>query len=51
MAQVVVLVGLPGAGKTTFFRQWFAETHTHVSKDNLRNHARPTRRQRHRRYS
>jgi predicted kinase len=29
----VLLVGLPGAGKTTFFRERFAATHVHVSKD------------------
>jgi len=45
MLEVVVLVGLPGAGKSTFFRQRFAETHAHVSKDNFRNHPRPGRRQ------
>lgn len=28
-----MLVGLPGAGKTTFFRERFAATHVHVSKD------------------
>jgi len=31
--EVVILVGLPGAGKTTFYRQYFAATHTHISKD------------------
>jgi predicted kinase len=31
----VILVGLPGAGKTTFFRDRFAATHRHVSKDNF----------------
>jgi predicted kinase len=30
---VVILVGLPAAGKTTFFQQRFAATHVHVSKD------------------
>lgn len=35
-AELVVLVGLPGAGKTTFFGQRFAGTHVHVSKDVLR---------------
>jgi hypothetical protein len=29
--ELVLLVGLPGAGKTSFFRQRFAETHVHVS--------------------
>jgi hypothetical protein len=33
--QVVVLVGLPGAGKTTFFEQRFAPGHRLVSKDRL----------------
>lgn len=32
---VIVLVGLPGAGKTTFYRSRFAATHEHVSKDNF----------------
>ena len=45
MVEVVVLVGLPGAGKTTFFRQRFAATHAHVSGDNFQSHARPARRQ------
>ena len=31
--ECVILVGLPGAGKTTFFRQRFASTHAHISKD------------------
>jgi hypothetical protein len=44
--EVVILVGLPGAGKTTFFRERFAESHVHISKDNLRNNRRPERRQR-----
>jgi predicted kinase len=29
----VLLVGLPGSGKTTFYRRRFAATHTHISKD------------------
>jgi len=44
--QLVLLIGLPGAGKTTFFRERFAETHAHVSKDNFPNHRRPAKRQR-----
>src|SRR6185312_12660740 len=31
--ECVILAGLPAAGKTTFFRRWFAATHRHVSKD------------------
>ena len=31
--ECVLLVGLPGSGKTTFFRARFANTHAHVSKD------------------
>jgi predicted kinase len=33
--EVVILVGLPGSGKTSFFRSRFAATHAHVSKDLL----------------
>ena len=44
--ELVVLVGLQGSGKTTFFRERFAATHQHVSKDNFRNNSRPARRQR-----
>jgi predicted kinase len=43
--EVVILVGLPGAGKTTFFRQRFADTHAHVSKDLMTNNRRPGHRQ------
>src|SRR5437870_2309932 len=31
--ECVILVGLPGAGKTKLFRERFAKTHLHVSKD------------------
>jgi predicted kinase len=34
--ELVVLIGLPGAGKSTFFQQRFAATHQLVSKDLLR---------------
>jgi predicted kinase len=43
--ECVILIGLPGAGKTTFFRERFADTHDHVSKDALRNNRLPGRRQ------
>lgn len=35
--EVAILVGLPGAGKSTFYRQRLAATHAHVSKDLLPN--------------
>jgi predicted kinase len=43
--ECVILIGLPGAGKTTFFRERFAASHDHVSKDAMRNNRRPARRQ------
>jgi predicted kinase len=36
-AELVILIGLPGSGKTTFYRERLAATHVHVSKDLLRN--------------
>ncbi|HEV8676881.1 MAG TPA: AAA family ATPase [Methylomirabilota bacterium] len=33
--ELVVLIGLPAAGKTSLYRRRFAATHTHVSKDLL----------------
>ena len=33
MNECVVLVGLPGSGKSTFYRRRFAATHEHISKD------------------
>jgi predicted kinase len=44
-AECVILIGLPASGKTTFFRQRFAATHAHVSKDLLRNSRQADRRQ------
>jgi predicted kinase len=35
--ECVILIGLPASGKSTFFRERFAATHDHVSKDLLRN--------------
>lgn len=43
--ELIMLIGLPGAGKSTFFRQRFAGTHGHVSKDDFRSHRRPSERQ------
>ena len=31
--ECVILVGVPAAGKTTFYRAYFAATHRHISKD------------------
>jgi predicted kinase len=33
LLECIILIGLPGAGKTTFYRRYFAATHVHVSKD------------------
>ena len=43
--ECVILIGLPASGKSTFFRERFAGTHDHVSKDLLRNNRQPRRRQ------
>jgi len=43
---VVILMGLPASGKTSFYRARFAVTHAHVSKDCFRNAGRPQERQR-----
>ena len=45
MLECVIFVGLPGAGKTTFYGQRFAATHRHVSKDLRPNAAGRDRRQ------
>jgi len=36
-SELVILIGLPGAGKTTFYHAHLAATHSHVSKDLMRN--------------
>ena len=33
--ECVLFIGLPGSGKTTFYRERFGATHSHISKDNL----------------
>lgn len=44
--ELVIFVGLQGAGKSTFYRVRFAETHDLVSKDRFPNNRNPARRQR-----
>ena len=41
----MILIGLPASGKTTFYRDRFAGTHDHVSKDAMRHNRQPQRRQ------
>jgi predicted kinase len=43
--ECVILIGLPASGKSTFFRERFAATHDHVSKDLFLNNPKPQRRQ------
>lgn len=38
-------MGLPASGKTSFYRERFAATHDHVSKDVMRHNRRPQHRQ------
>ena len=35
IVEVVLLIGIPGSGKSTFYAQNFAETHTQISLDDL----------------
>ena len=44
--ELVILLGLQASGKSTFFRERFAATHEHVSKDLFRNNRNRNRRQR-----
>jgi len=44
--ELVLLIGLPASGKTTFFQTRFALTHTQVSKDLLRHRRDATRQNR-----
>jgi len=44
-AELVIFVGLQASGKSSFFRERFAATHEHVSKDLLRNNKNRNRRQ------
>lgn len=43
--ECVILIGLPAAGKTTFYHERFARTHDHISKDLMRNTRNRQRRQ------
>jgi predicted kinase len=43
--ECVLLIGLPASGKSTFYRERFAGTHDHVSKDLMRNSRVPEERQ------
>jgi predicted kinase len=43
--ECLILIGLPASGKSTFFRERFAGTHAHISKDLMRNSRTPQRRQ------
>ncbi len=38
--EAVILIGIPGSGKTTFYRERFAATHLHISLDVLGTRAR-----------
>ena len=33
MAEAIIFIGLQGSGKTTYFKDQFAATHAHVSRD------------------
>jgi len=44
--EVILLIGLPASGKSTFFGERFAATHEHVSKDLISRSADKKRRQR-----
>ncbi len=44
--ELIIFIGLQGAGKSTFFRAHFAATHDLVSKDLMPNNQHPARKQR-----
>jgi predicted kinase len=43
--ECVILIGLPASGKSSFYRERFAATHDHISKDLMRNARAPEKRQ------
>jgi predicted kinase len=45
MIECVILIGLPAAGKTTFYQRRLAPTHRHISKDHWPNATRKDERQ------
>ena len=45
MLECVILIGLPASGKSSFYRERFAGTHAHISKDLLRSARQPEKRQ------
>ena len=45
MPDLIIFVGLPGSGKSTYFEKNFAATHVHVSKDRMPNTSRRDERQ------
>jgi len=44
--QVVILIGLQGAGKSTFYRRKYAATHGYISRDQLKKSRNQARRER-----
>ncbi|WP_041230729.1 ATP-binding protein [Deinococcus peraridilitoris] len=44
--ELVIFVGVQGSGKTSFYREHFALSHVHVSKDNFPHNRNKARRQR-----
>lgn len=44
--ELILLIGLPASGKSSFFQKHFADSHRLISKDLLRNNRRKDRRQR-----
>lgn len=45
-AELILFIGLQGSGKSSFYRDSFADTHDLVSKDRFPNNRNPARRQR-----
>lgn len=43
--ELIILIGLQASGKSTFYHNYFAATHDHVSKDLLGSNKNPNRRQ------